>query len=236
MGAGARRIGRPELLGVFYPLARRGDDDALAMRAILAAVLHADSCYVDVGSNRGQVLREAVRVAPRGHHVAFEPIPQLATELAADFPGVDCRALALGARPGRASFCHFTRLDGWSGLVANPEISDERGAPVQIEVEVSTLDEQLAGLTPALMKIDVEGAEQGVLEGARQVLARARPLLVLEHVESAARLYGASSRALWELLDGLGYTIFTATGAGPYAREQFASASDVVNWLATPVR
>jgi FkbM family methyltransferase len=234
VGAIARRIGRPELVGALYAGARRTEQDALAIEAILAATLRSESTYVDVGSNRGQVLRDAVRIAPRARHVAFEPIPELSAEIAAELPDVDCRVRALGAHSGRAEFCHFRKLDGWSGLRRNPEISDERGAPAYFEVEVSTLDEELPELGPAVIKIDVEGAELAVLEGARGVLSRARPLLIFEHVADTARLYGASSQTLWDLLIEQGYAVFSVTGRGPYSRADFARADGVVNWLATP--
>lgn len=230
----ARRIDRPQLFGALYPAARRGEDDAVAMRAIISAVLREDSCYVDVGANRGQVLADALRVAPRGRHVAFEPIPALASELGRRFPGVDARAMALGASSGSASFCHYTRLDGWSGLRPNPQIDAEHGAPVMIEVQVSTLDEQLEGLQPALVKIDVEGAELAVLEGGRALLARVRPTLLIEHVGTAALLYGADSGSLWDLLEGSGYRVFAASGEGPFEREAFLAPSDFVNWIAAP--
>lgn len=234
MGGVARRIGRPELTGVFYRAARRAEEDDLAIRAVLASTLRADDVYVDVGSNRGQLLKEAVRVAPRGRHVAFEPIPELAAELAARFPALDRRQLALGARQGTASFCHFTKLDGWSGLVRNPEISDEAGAPEMIEVRVSTLDAELPDLRPVVVKVDVEGAELGVLEGGRSLLERAHPLLIFEHVRPASEIYGASSEQLWDLLAGRGYRIFSATGSGPFERADFARAEAIVNWLGVP--
>ena len=234
VGAVARRIGRPELVGALYPGARRAEQDALAISAILAASLHADSTYVDVGSNRGQLLRDAVRIAPEARHVAFEPIPALAAEIARELPTVDCRELALGASAGHAQFCHFTRLDGWSGLRRNPEITDQRGAPEYIDVEVSTLDAQLPGLGRAVIKVDVEGAELQVLEGARELLARSHPLLIFEHVAETARIYDSSSAALWDLLSGLGYVIFAVTGEGPFTRSAFGEAQGVVNWLATP--
>jgi FkbM family methyltransferase len=189
---------------------------------------------VDVGSNRGQVLREAVRIAPAARHVAFEPIPALAAEIERELPQVDCRALALGATAGEARFCHFTKLDGWSGLQRNPEITDERGAPEYIDVRVSTLDEQLPDLGPAVVKVDVEGAELQVLEGGRGLLSGARPLLIFEHVAETAKIYGARSDALWELLSGLGYAIFTITGAGPLTQAAFVASEGTVNWLATP--
>ncbi len=97
-------------------------------------------------------------------------------------------------------------------------------------MQVSTLDAELAGRRPALVKIDVEGAELDVLRGGRALLADARPLVVFEHVASAARLYGASSGEIWELLGSLGYRVFAATGEGPFDRAEEA----VVNWLAVP--
>jgi FkbM family methyltransferase len=213
---------------------RQAEQEAIGIRAVIASSLGATGTYVDVGTNRGQVLAEAVRIAPEGHHVAFEPIPRLRAEVVRAFPRVDCRELALGARSGVEEFCHFTQLDGWSGLRRSPEVSDERGRPEYISVTVSTLDAELDGLAPRLIKIDVEGAELAVLEGGRSLLGRARPQLIVEHVAAAAALYGASSEALWDLLDGLGYRVFSVTGAGPFGRSSFGRDPDVVNWLATP--
>jgi len=214
--------------------ARQAEQEAIGMRAVLASTLRVDATYIDVGTNRGQVLREAVRVAPQGRHIAFEPIPALAAEVASAFPGVDCRQLALGASAGSAEFCHFTRMDGWSGLRRSPEVSDERGRPEYISVTVSTLEVELAAVTPSVIKIDVEGAELEVLEGARAVLRDARPVVIFEHVGEAAALYGAAPEGMWDLLSELGYRIFSVTGEGPFTRSEFARSTTVVNWLATP--
>ena len=233
VAAASRRMDRPELLAAFYPGARRELREQVAMRAVLAASLGTESTYVDVGTNRGQVLAEAVRIAPQGAHLAFEPIPELAAQVESAFPQVETRRLAIGAEPGEAEFCHFRSLDGWSGLRRNPEISDERGRPEYFTVTVSTLDAELAGREPAVVKIDVEGAELQVLEGARETLARARPAVIFEHTD-ASGLYGGERAAPWDLLDGLGYRVFAITGEGPCDRARFAAAEDVVNWLATP--
>jgi FkbM family methyltransferase len=219
---------------VFEPSSRQAQREAVGIGAVLAAVLDNRGTYVDVGSNRGQVLREAVRVAPRAQHIAFEPIPALAGAIASEFPDVDCRRKALGPTSGAAEFCHFTQLDGWSGLRRNPEISDERGQPEYITVEVSTLDEELEGLTPNVIKIDVEGAELGVLTGGREVLERSQPVVIFEHVASTAHLYGDPPTAMWDLLSEAGFEVFAATGEGPVSRADFAGATSVVNWLARP--
>jgi FkbM family methyltransferase len=235
LAAVSRRWGRPELLATFYPDARQALREEVALTAILASALRSDGMYVDVGTNKGQVLREALRLAPRGRHLAFEPIPAVADELARAYPSVECRQLALGARSEEAQFCHFKKLEGWSGLRRSPLVSDERGDPEYITVTVSTLDEQLGEHTPCVVKIDVEGAELGVIEGGRELLTRAKPVLIVEHVAAAAALYGAESGALWDLLGELGYETLSITGDGPFARQAFAANTTVVNWLARPM-
>jgi len=229
----SRRLDRPELLGAFYPGARSEWREEVAIRGIFGAVLRRGATYVDVGTNRGQLLGEAVRAQPRGEQVAFEPVPALAAEIERRFPEVECRRVALGAEPGTSEFWHFRALDGWSGLRRSPMISDELGDPERIEVQVSTLDAELAGREPALVKIDVEGAELAVLQGGRQLLAAAKPLLVVECVAAASELYGATPGAVWDLLDGLGYELLPVTGGAPVARAGFG-ASGAINWLARP--
>jgi FkbM family methyltransferase len=234
VGALSRRLDRPEILAALYAGSRQGFREEIAIGAVLASTLRSEGTYVDVGTNRGQVLGQAVRVAPRGRHIAFEPIPALAVEVTRAFPGVECRQMALSSAAGTAEFCHFRTLDGWSGLRRSPEISDERGDPEYITVAVSTLDAEVGELTPTVVKIDVEGAELDVLEGGRAMLATARPVVIFEHVAAAASLYGDDPAAPWDLLDGLGYEIFSVTGEGRFTRSRFAENRDVINWLARP--
>lgn len=234
LAAVSRRLGRPELLAAFYPGARQVLREEIAIKALLAGALRSDAGYVDVGANRGQLLREAVRVAPRGAHLAFEPIPSVAAELARAFPGVDCRRLALGARRDTAEFCYFRRLDGWSGLHRSEQISDEQGAPEYITVTVSTLDEEIGERAPRVVKIDVEGAELEVMQGAATLLRQVRPLVIFEHVPAAAALYGNPAAAVWDLLAELDYETFSVLGDGPFTRQEFVASRAVVNWLARP--
>src|SRR5436309_1457110 len=76
----------------------------------------------------GSVLREMVRLAPRGRHVAWEPLPELAARLAEDFPTVEVRAAALSDRGGEREFAHVVDEPGWSGFVARPTPA---GGPVE---------------------------------------------------------------------------------------------------------
>lgn len=93
------------------------------------------------------------------------------------------------------------------------------------------------GYAPALIKIDVEGAELGVLRGARATLAAHHPLVAFEHGLGSADHYGTGPDDVHDLLTGLGYRIFDLQGSGPYDRTAFARAfhtASRVNFLARP--
>src|SRR6267154_4469284 len=77
------------------PTARRNRLDDRQLGLLLALTLERDSCCIDVGSHRGSFLELALRYAPFGQHMAFEPLPDLADELRERFPAVDVRATAL---------------------------------------------------------------------------------------------------------------------------------------------
>ena len=65
-----------------------------------------------------------------------------------------------------------------------------------------------------LLKVDVEGAELALLRGAKEVLRRHRPLLLLEVNEGSLSRQGSSSAEVLALLDEAGYTVqvFAASG------------------------
>jgi FkbM family methyltransferase len=216
---------------------RRDRRDNSQLRAILAATLSLDSNCVDVGANVGGLLEEIVRLSPSGQHVAFEPIPELARDLAERFPSVDVHKLALSDRAGWTEFIHVTSHPGYSGLRERTYPRRERIE--RIEVEVARLDDLLpTHYEPRLIKIDVEGGELGVLRGARDTIRRHRPLVIFEHGLGAADHYGTRPDDVWDLLcEDLGLRIFDLDGDGPYSRDEFAqafAAGERWNYLARP--
>ena len=75
---------------------------------------------------------------------------------------------------------------------------------------------------PALIKIDVEGAERQVIEGAIETLRRHAPIVVFEHGPGAQDEYQTSPEQVYDLLvSGAGMRIFDIDGVGPYSRTQF---------------
>lgn len=202
------------------PASARNHADNEAMKRLIAFTLGADSHCIDVGAHDGEILAEMVRVAPLGRHLAYEPLPHLHEHLLRRFPGVEVRRAALSDSDGETGFVHVRDLPQYSGL-------RERAYPHGVERELITvtterLDDHLPeGMAPALIKIDVEGAECLVLSGALRTLAEHRPTVVVEHGPGGSDHYGSTPADLYRLLcDQAGLRIFDLDGGGPYSLDR----------------
>jgi FkbM family methyltransferase len=217
---------------------RRDIQENERLVALLEELLDPGSDCLDVGAHEGAVLGEIVRIAPRGRHVAWEPLPAFARRLREEFPSVEVRETALSDRAGDREFAHVVEEPGWSGFVARPVPG---GGPVErITVRCERLDEGLPeDVAPAFVKIDVEGAEEEVLRGAAETLRRHRPVLAFEHGLGSANHYGTTPQRIHDLLTvELGYAIFGLDGDGPYDHKRFAeiyNRGERVNFVARPV-
>jgi FkbM family methyltransferase len=231
-----RRVIRAVAHRLLLPAHVRADiRDNELLAALLQELLEPESDCLDVGAHEGTVLREIVRFAPRGRHVAWEPLPEFAAHLRRRFPAVEVRQAALSDQAGERDFAYVVDEPGWSGFVARPTPD---GGPVEtITVRCERLDDALpAGVRPELVKIDVEGAEEEVLRGASETLRRHRPVIVFEHGAGSAEYYGTTPLGIHDFLTGeLGYTIQGLDGDGPYTAERFAevvASGERVNFVA----
>jgi FkbM family methyltransferase len=81
----------------------------------------------------------------------------------------------------------------------------------------------------SLIKIDVQGAEAMVIDGARETIETHRPALFLEVDDRTLRRFGSSAAALMDQLTGFGYEPrqLTRDGVGPpISAEDLIAASD----------
>lgn len=203
---------------------RRDLREHKAMRLLIAVAMRHDGHGIDVGAHEGAVLGEMARLAPRGRHLGFEPIPELRQGLEEAFGGssnVEIRDTALSDAAGEATFHHVVTAPGFSGLRRRDMHAGEEVREITVTTE--RLDDVLpVGFEPALIKIDVEGAELLVLRGAADTVARHKPMVIFEHGVGGFERYGAAPGDLHDLLvTDCGLRIFDLAGEGPYSRARF---------------
>jgi FkbM family methyltransferase len=211
---------------------RNKRDDA-QLRRVMKRTIRRDSNCLDVGAHSGTFLAEFQRLAPRGSHIAYEPLPELAGVLSKRFPDVDVREAALSNTDGKSLFVHVIDIPEYSGL---RERSYPRDVSTQrITVTTERLDNHLPeGWLPAFVKIDVEGGELAVLQGAAETLTRARPVVAFEHGPGAADRYGTTPADVHALLSEVGLRIFDMDGHGPLSLAEFEDNRGRFNWIARP--
>ena len=201
-------------------------------KLIMRRMLSSSSSCIDVGCHRGEMLEAMLRYAPTGKHFAFEPIPSFYNDLKSRYNGqVTILPYALSDRNGESSFQYIRNAPAYSGIkrrqyaVDNPLIEE-------IAVELRTLDAVIPSDLPIdLIKIDVEGAEFGVLLGARKVLKTFKPLVIFESGLGASDYYGTNPNELFSYLTSeIGLKISTLKafiGKGqPLSRNGFLSCYD----------
>ena len=234
-----RRTLRSFVKGPLSAAEAADDRDNRAIATLLRRHLRADTAVIDVGCHEGRFLEAVRQHAPRGRHLAFEPLPTFAAQLRQRFPDVTVHELALSDTVGEVLFHHVVTNPGYSGIRQRRlDRSGER--VVQVAVRTAILDDLVEAAHPiGLLKIDVEGAELQVLRGAQRTLRRARPFLLFEHGQGGAAAYGTEPEQVFDLLDGLGYTIHGLDEGPAYDRLGFRAEFDGGqhwNFWARPVR
>lgn len=170
-------------------------------RRVMDSVLATNSNCLDIGANEGVFVKEVLKHAPYGQHMAFEPIPELAQGLREKYPKVEVHECALSDAHGASSYQVVINATGYSGLKRRDYDFGE-AVIEEITVQTRTLDDVYPSDRPLrFVKIDVEGAELQVLRGGVKTITRHRPYIVFEHGLGAADFYGTRPEQVYDLLN-----------------------------------
>ncbi len=145
-----------------------------------------DRVSLDIGANKGVYSFALLKHSAEVH--AFEPQPKLFAVLERWARGrVHLHQVALSNVSGQAQLLVPRTRRGWSNQGASLSAVKVCGEHQTLSVPAVRLDD--LGLTNVgFIKIDVEGFEQEVLEGAARLLARDRPTLLVELEEKHTRV------------------------------------------------
>jgi FkbM family methyltransferase len=147
--------------------------------------VHEGALVLDIGANLGMYSLMIARwVGGTGKVFAFEPVPATAAklrkhvELNALAAQVEVIQAAVGDVEGEVLFSAFEDDRHGHSSVAS---AASAGCPT-LTVPVTTVDRfcQSRGLRPSFLKIDVEGYESHVLDGAKRTINCHKPTLLIE--------------------------------------------------------
>lgn len=173
--------------------------------ALRDAVRAGDVCY-DIGGYRGY-MSGVLALAGASRVITFEPLPDNISrlrrlrELNSNLP-LQIEEIAIGRTDGETIF--QIMQDESMGKIAGSPFQSGRRAAREISVRLARLDTCVSdyGLPrPNLMKIDVEGAEVDVLDGAVRTLEECRPRVLIEAHS------GSLDEACRKRLTALGYQV-----------------------------
>ena len=164
-----------------YKYLKRGEPEIHLIRHLVAS----GTTAIDIGCSIGIYAAEMARYANKV--IAFEANPAVAQLARVVAPrNVEVINMALSSAPGRATL-KIPRRPG--GTTVDELATIEPGNPLHasdsdtLQIEMKRLDDfDIANCS--FIKIDVEGHEEAVLDGASALIASQRPILVIELDES----------------------------------------------------
>jgi FkbM family methyltransferase len=200
-------------------------------------------CVLDVGAHVGFVsLPIETVLRPGGRIFAFEPSATNAHLLRrhAALNGVDCISVVecLVGADNQDAVCFYESAypEGQNSVM----LKREYGSSLKRRGFFETSRQQISldsfckdrGIAPEIIKIDVEGAEVGVLRGARRLLREQRPLLILSVHPTKIQMAGERVEGIFQLLSEVGYEVLTIEGrpVQQFALDEYIASPSEIHW------
>jgi FkbM family methyltransferase len=190
--------------------------------------------FLDIGANMGWYALNMALAFPAATVHAFEPLPAtfecLEKNLAVNgFSNVHLHNLGFMDKPGPQTFYCDPRISGRASarnLVADPEALPVSCPVVRLDDFVRDLD-----LAPAVMKVDVEGAEWMVFQGGLETIGRHQPLIMAEMLRKWALRFDYHPDAIIRLLAGLDYRCYLVAGGQLVELETMTESVTATNFF-----
>lgn len=163
---------------------------------------------LDVGANTGSYALELRRLAPQARIIAFEPHPRTFATLTRrlEGSGIETQKLALGDIAGSMKLYDFAGDDGSTqASLSRASVGLYTREVVEHEIVCETLDNFLDNHDIAMvdfLKVDTEGFDLKVLQGARRAIAARRIRLIQFEFIAANIATSVRMRDFFDLLAG----------------------------------
>ena len=209
-----KKIAKGVVKGLGIPLTQNIKYD-LDTEAIVQKVCKSDTNCIDVGSLDGDFIKLFKKCAPEGKHFAFEPIPAQYGHIMRKYgnlPQVSITNAAVSNEAGTATFNYVVSNPSYSGLEKRRYDRDHE-EDTAITVKTVRLDDVIpADVEIGVIKIDVEGAELGVLKGGQKLIAKWQPVVIFEFGLGGSDVYGTTPEDIFTFFQSCNMQIATLKG------------------------
>lgn len=186
--------------------------------------LRPHTSVIDVGANVGAYSVPLATAFPDIQVHAFEPHPLAIERFQRNVflnkaANIRLHPVGVGETSGIREFYMFDAEDVGSSSFVKPSTDDKRGRSVPLTVVALDDFFEEERQKVSVIKIDVQGYEAGVLKGARTIIARDRPPILLEHEDknfSTKKEAAAMKNDLRDFFSANCYAVFYMTRYDPY--------------------
>jgi FkbM family methyltransferase len=178
--------------------------------AIMRQILKDDSVCVDIGCHKGEIMDQILQFSPAGKHFGFEPIPWMYEALCNKYKGKNVAIYpnAISNAEKVTTFKVVKNAPAYSGL-KNREYAIKNPDILEIEVTQVRLDNFFKDLNKLdFIKIDVEGGELNVIEGASEIIKKLKPTLLFEFGKGSSEYYNSTPENMFDLLAQLNMNVY----------------------------
>lgn len=184
-------------------------------RTMLYSVIKEDFICFDVGANIGETSLNFARIASNGLVYSFEPVPFLFNRLKKNiklnsFSNIKIYNLAVSEIKQELYF-ELPDNQNSSGISLNKNKSTHSSIVYSTTIDSFVLEHSISNID--FIKIDVEGFENFVLNGASNTLQTMHPILFIEIDNKNLTKNGSSEKKLLDQLrNEFNYTLFKVDG------------------------
>ena len=170
----------------------------------LLHVLREDDTFIDVGANVGSYTILASSVVGAFSYT-YEPIPSTFKRLIQNIKinnltsKTKCSNIGIGNEPKTVRFTTDLNTTNHVATSSDNQVNT-------IDVEINTLDNLHYNTSPSLIKIDVEGFESSVIEGATKILKKKQLHSIIIELNSSSNRYSFDENKIINFLLELGFT------------------------------
>ena len=182
---------------------RSGLYDKLLTSSILRVLpdyIKPNTLTIDVGGNSGY---QTYFHANFNHVVTYEPVPELFKVLSENLRGLEKKVTLINKAVSEQSSTITLHVDV-QRLSMTSRIPLVESTPINVE-SVSLDDEEYENV--GFIKIDVEGFELDVLEGAKQTIDKCRPTMMVEVYQPWCDKVGFDCEEIFDFFDSRNYQI-----------------------------